>query len=207
LRDMALVRRILGGDKAAGEGFVAEHYARIYRLLRHLAGDVENVEDLTQQTLVKAWQALGTFRGESSLATWLHRIAYHEYTHWLRAHREHASLTEAADVPDPHAAHALEAVLVRRALAQLSPEHRATFILYHVQGLSVSEVAIVLDLPRGTVKSRLFIARQRLRELLEDAADASFRERPRAEVTAAVTKSKGRALHEMPMAPSRYETL
>jgi RNA polymerase sigma-70 factor (ECF subfamily) len=179
---MALVRRILGGDKAAGERFIAEHYFRIYRLLRHLTGGVENVEDLTQQTFVKAWQALGTFRGESSLATWLYRIAYHEYTHWLRARREHASLTDAADVPDQHAAHALEAVLVRRALAQLSPEHRATFILYHVQGLSVSEVAAVLEVPRGTVKSRLFIARQRLRELLRDPVAVPWMGDDRAQV-------------------------
>jgi RNA polymerase sigma-70 factor (ECF subfamily) len=167
LRDMALVRQILGGDTAAGERLIAEQYPRIYRLLHHLTGSVEVVEDLTQQTFVKAWQALGTFRGGSSLATWLHRIAYHEYTHWLRARRDHASLEDAAGVPDPHAADALEAVFLRRALAQLSPEHRATFILYHVQGLSVSEVAAVLEVPAGTVKSRLFIARQRLRELLQ----------------------------------------
>ncbi len=168
VRDDALVKRILGGDRTAGEQFVTEHYPRIYRLLRHLTGRVEDAEDLTQQTFVKAWQALGTFKGESSLATWLHRIAYHEYTHYLRSRRDHAPLDDAADVPDDHAARELEAVLVRRALAQLSSEHRETFLLYHVQGLSVPEVAAVLDVPAGTVKSRLFTARQRLREMLSE---------------------------------------
>jgi RNA polymerase sigma-70 factor, ECF subfamily len=182
LRDMALVRRILGGDRAAGERLIAEHYARIHRLLRHLTDSSESVDDLTQQTFLKAWQALAAFRGESSLATWLHGIAYHEYTHWLRARRDHASLEDAADVPDSHAADALEAVFLRRALAQLSPEHRATFILYHVQGLSVPEVAAVLEVPQGTVKSRLSIARQRLRELLRDSVVIPWTGSDRAQV-------------------------
>src|SRR5215212_4157445 len=73
--DQALVRRILGGDRAAGERWVTAEYPRIYRLLRHLTGAVETAEDLTQQTFLKAWQALATFRGEASLRTWLHRIA------------------------------------------------------------------------------------------------------------------------------------
>jgi RNA polymerase sigma-70 factor (ECF subfamily) len=167
MRDSWLVKKILGGDKAAGERLVTEHYPRIYRLLRHLTGSIDNAEDLTQQTFVKAWQALAAFRGEASLATWLHRIAYHEYTHWLRARREHSPLDDAAAVADEGAAQELEAILLRSVLAQLSREHHETFLLYHVQGLSVREVAAVLEVPAGTVKSRLFIARQRLRELLQ----------------------------------------
>jgi RNA polymerase sigma-70 factor (ECF subfamily) len=176
LRDRALVQRILSGDRAAGERFVTEHYSRIYRLLRHLTGRVEAAEDLTQQTFVKAWEAMARFQGESSLATWLHSIAYHEYTHWLRSQREHVPLDSALNVPDDRAAHELEAVLVRGALAQLSPEHRETFLLYHVQGLSVPEVAAVLSVPAGTVKSRLFTARQRLRELLGESQEVNHHE-------------------------------
>jgi RNA polymerase sigma-70 factor (ECF subfamily) len=166
LGDSVLVRQILDGDAAAGERWVADHYPRICRLLRHLTGSVDTAEDLAQQAFLKAWQALATFKGESSVATWLHRIAYREYTHWLRARREHTSLEDAADVADERAADALESVLVRQALVELSPEHRETFLLYNVQGLSVPEVAAVLDVPAGTVKSRLFTARQRLREML-----------------------------------------
>lgn len=173
--DGATVRRILKGDRAAGERLVTEEYPRIYRLLRHLTGTVEVAEDLTQQTFLKAWQALASFRGEASLSTWLHRIAYHEYTHWLRARRDHAPLEEAGEVPDPRAAGGLEAVLLRGALAQLSSEHRETFLLYHVQGLSVPETAGVLGVPPGTVKSRLYHARQRLRELLAEHVSESER--------------------------------
>ena len=86
--------------REAGEKLVTEHYPRIYRLLRHLTASIDNAEDLTQQTFVKAWQALATFRGEASLATWLHCIAYHEYTHWLRARREQSPLDDAVGVAD-----------------------------------------------------------------------------------------------------------
>lgn len=168
MSDGATVRRILNGDRAAGERLVAEQYPRIYRLLRHLTGAVEVAEDLTQQTFLRAWQALASFRGEASLGTWLHRIAYHEYTHWLRARRDHAPLEAAGEVPDQQAASRLEAVLLRGALDRLSPEHREAFLLYHVQGLSVTEVPLVVEAPPGTVKSRLFHARQRLRELLAE---------------------------------------
>jgi RNA polymerase sigma-70 factor (ECF subfamily) len=166
--DGATVQQILNGDQVAGERVVTEQYPRIYRLLRHLTGAVEVAEDLTQQTFLKAWQALASFRGEASLGTWLHRIAYHEYTHWLRARREHAPLEEAGDLPDRQAERGLEALLLQDALDRLSPEHREAFLLYHVQGLSVPEVAAVMEVPPGTVKSRLFHARQRLRELLAE---------------------------------------
>jgi RNA polymerase sigma-70 factor (ECF subfamily) len=172
VRDAVWVRRILAGDKAAGDRFVTAHYPRIYRMLRYLTDDAEAAEDLSQQTFVKAWQALDTFRNRSLLVTWLHRIAYHEYTHWLRSRREHAPLEAALDVPAPQPATEWATLLLPRALARLSDEHRETFLLYHVQELSVSEVATVLNLPEGTVKSRLFAARQHLRALLQEPAKA-----------------------------------
>jgi RNA polymerase sigma-70 factor (ECF subfamily) len=168
MSDWRLARRILAGDRAAGERWVREQYPRIFRMLRRLTGAAEAAEDLTQQAFLKAWQNLAAYRGEASLATWLSRIAYHEYTHWLRGRREHTPLDEAADLRDRRAEPSLEALLLREALAQLSPEHRVAFLLYHIQGLSVGEAALVLEVPPGTVKSRLFHARQRLRELLSE---------------------------------------
>ena len=172
MRESWLIRRIVHGDKRAGEEFVAVHYPLIFRLLRYLTGRPDIAEDLTQQTFVRAWQALPNFRHQSSLATWLHRIAYHEYTHWLRDRREHVSLEAAADIAAPANCHEWEALVLPRALARLTPEHREAFLLYHVQELSIGEVAAILEVPAGTVKSRLFAARQNLRELLE--ADAAL---------------------------------
>jgi RNA polymerase sigma-70 factor, ECF subfamily len=164
--DHQLVERILSGDGAAGERLVADHYPRLYRWLCHLTGSKETARDLVQQVFLNAWQALSSYRGQASLKTWLHRIAYREYTHWLRTRQQHASLDDATGVIDVHSERQWEAMLLREALSRLSPEHRETFLLYHVQGLSVPEVAVVLDVPTGTVKSRLFTARRRLRERL-----------------------------------------
>ena len=167
-RDKWLVQRILNGDKAAGEQFVVEHYEAIFRFLRNLTGSKEDAEDLTQQTFLRAWEALSSFRGDSSLSTWLHSIAYREYTHWLRSRREFVPLDEIIDMPDEQANQNLEAVLLRWAIYRLDPEHREVFVLYYVQGFSVSEIAKIIGVPAGTVKSRLFFARQKLRELLSD---------------------------------------
>jgi RNA polymerase sigma-70 factor (ECF subfamily) len=167
-KDKWLVQRILSGDKAAGEQFVIEHYEAIFRFLRNLTGSKEDAEDLTQQTFLRAWEALPSFRGDSSLSTWLHSIAYREYTHWLRSRREFVPLDEIVDMPDEQANQNLEAVLLRWAIYRLDPEHREVFVLYYVQGFSVNEIAKIIGVPAGTVKSRLFFARQKLKELLSD---------------------------------------
>lgn len=170
MREKSWIRQILQGDRNAGENLVEQHYTRIFRLLLYLTGNPETAEDLTQQTFVKAWQGLPAFRREAKISTWLHRIAYHEYTHWLRARRDHAPLEEAAHLPAPSAAPLGqwdEELPV--ALAKLPEEQRNAFLLFYVQELSVGEVAAILEVPKGTVKSRLHVARQRLRELLHDS--------------------------------------
>ncbi len=169
MRDGIWVKRILAGDKSAGTRFVTENYPRIYRLLRHLSGNPETAKDLTQQTFTAAWQGLATYKGEATLATWLHHIAYHEFTHWLRARRDHVSLDDAADVADIRGAPNLEMIGLPGALNTLPSDLRVTFCLYYLQELSISEVATVLEIPDGTVKSRLSAARGRLREILGEA--------------------------------------
>lgn len=166
MRDTAWIKLIVSGDRAAGEQFVSRHYPIIYRMLRHLTNRADVAEDLTQQTFVEAWKALASYRGKSSLSTWLHSIAYHQYTHWLRARHDHAPLEEADRVAAPQDDTLWGSIVLPRALAQLSAELRETFLLYHIQELSVPEIALVLEIPRGTVKSRLFVARQRLRDML-----------------------------------------
>jgi RNA polymerase sigma-70 factor (ECF subfamily) len=181
MKDSAWVQKILSGDRMAGERFVNEHYPRIYRLLRHLTGDVETAEDLTQQTFVKAWKSLASFQNKSLLLTWLHRIAYHEYIHWLRDRKRHSSLDLFHNLPAPQTEPEWEALDLPGALAQLTPELRVTFLLYYVQELSVAEVASALELPQGTIKSRLSTARLRLRELLQETLARNDRSHETAE--------------------------
>lgn len=169
MHDTALVRKIIGGDRAAGERLVSTHYARIFRLLRGLTGNADNAQDLTQQTFARAWNALSSYQGRASLATWLHKIAYHEYTNWLRSRRDEATLDDAANIEDLREARGLDSILVSRALIRLPLEQREPFVLYYMQEFSVNEIAEITEVPVGTVKSRLFAARKRMRELLQAA--------------------------------------
>ncbi len=185
--DRAWVRLLLSNDRDAGERFVTAYYPRIERMLRYLTSSADIAHDLTQQTFVKAWQALPGFRNESGLGTWLHRIAYHEYTHWLRSRRDHAPLEAAEHIPGPSIDNDWGMALLPNALAQLTDDLRETFLLHYVQELSVQEVADVLAVPKGTVKSRLFTARAKLREILQAAeqeAQAQMAETPRYEIPA-----------------------
>ena len=160
---------LIHGEKAAGDRFVVEHYARIYRLLRHLTGHTQAAEDLTQTTFIKAWQALPRFQRKAQLATWLHKIAYHEYAHWLRAKRDHAALDAYIEMPTPQPDSDFENFVLPSALSCLSEEQRSVFVLYYLQELNTREIAEVLDIPAGTVKSRLFTARQNLRDVLTES--------------------------------------
>ena len=176
VRDLRMVRAVLNGDKERAERWVTRQYPRVYRMLRYLSGCADVAEDLTQQAFVQAWQALPTFRGEAKLDTWLHRIAYHQYTHWLRDRRVTRPLSEASDIEDTRNADGLTTIMVSRALATLSDELREAFLLFYARQMSVKEVAAVLEAPVGTVKSRLFAARKALREKLSEGPVAKSAE-------------------------------
>jgi len=169
LLDMRRVRAMLTGDRRAAERWVVGEYPTVYRMLRSLTGTAEAAEDLTQQTFVAAWQSLGSYRGEATLRTWLLRIAYHQYTHWLRQKRESVPLDEAGHLDDPTCADGLATVMLQRALESLPDEMRETFLLFYVQEMSIKEISRLMDVPAGTVKSRLFAARKALRPLLTES--------------------------------------
>ena len=169
MNDFAIAKRILRGDKAAGEQFVALQYPRVFRFLRCLTSSPDIADDLTQQTFAQAWRSLDSYQGKSSLATWLHKIAYHEYAHWLRSKRDCLPIESALNVADLRDASGLDSILISRAVSLLTAELRETFTLYYLQEFSIAEVGELLEIPAGTVKSRLFVARQRMRELIASA--------------------------------------
>ncbi len=147
-------------------------HAPIFRWMRYLCASEDAAQELTQETFVEALQAIARYEGRATLSTWVHRIAYYRYTHWLRDRRRdirwRAPLDEAERCADPEGGIQLESLCLRQALAKLSEDHRDTFVLHYVQQLDVPEVAEVLGIPAGTVQSRLFHARRRLRDLLRD---------------------------------------
>jgi len=179
--DQVLIERCRNGDVAAFEPLVAKYRDRAWRLAFNVLHDREEAWDAAQDAFIRAWQALPSFRGQSAFYTWLFRIVMNVATDRARqrAARGRAFGTERvpeedwdrlmADQgagPDVAARRAEERERITRALTALSEQHRAIIMLSDLEGLSYREIAEVLDIPMGTVMSRLHNARKRLRDVL-----------------------------------------
>lgn len=180
-----LVRRARGGDLDAYDGLVRRYQERIYATIYHMTSNHEDANDLAQESFIKAFQALKTFKGGSSFYTWLYRIAVNKTINFLkqRKNRNHMSLNDldfnAEHDPDlvalisdktPRRAADLTELQekLNAAMLKLSEPHRLVVVLHDVQGLSHDEIAKVMDCNIGTVRSRLFYARQQLQGFLSD---------------------------------------
>jgi len=173
--DLELARRCREGDAAAFETLYRAHAGRLFGLLTRMTGSAHDAEDLLQDVFVHAHRKLASFRGESSLGTWLYRLAVNQCLDHLRGKqsrmaRATASLDE-DEAPEPAApAPALPAPIARidleRAIAQLPAGCRAAFVLHDVEGLDHREVGAALGISEGTSKSQVHKARMKLRVLL-----------------------------------------
>ncbi|HEX8834918.1 MAG TPA: sigma-70 family RNA polymerase sigma factor [Abditibacteriaceae bacterium] len=168
-----LARRIGQGDRRAYEEFVDAFGARVHSLVRHYIADATDAEDVTQEIFIDLFRCAGTFRGESSLSTWVYRVAFnHCMKHLKRGLPASESLEESHEVadasPDPQqwAARRELSNQVQQAVGTLSPLHRDVVILHEMHGLTYGECALVLGIPIGTVKSRLSNAFRTLRASL-----------------------------------------
>jgi RNA polymerase sigma-70 factor, ECF subfamily len=173
--DLELVHRHLRGDAAAFALIVARHRNRVYAVALRVCGRPEDALDVTQDVFISAMRKLASFRGDAMLSTWLHRLAVNAAVDLARrrGRREHAPLEDASDAadqapgPEEHAIAAHRASEVQRALLRLSPEFRAVIVLHELHDLDYRGVADTLDLPLGTVKSRIHRARIELARLLK----------------------------------------
>ena len=156
------------GDTAAFERVYQEHLPRVYNLARRMAGP-DAAEELTQDVFVRVWQKLALFRGESSFATWLHRLAVNviiERFRTLGAMRDRflpdgeAVLDIAPALPTSHYDLGMD---LQAAIEELPPGARTVFVLHDVEGYRHEEIAGMLDISTGTSKSQLHRARQTLR--------------------------------------------
>jgi len=186
LSERFLVWRLRRGDREAYRELVSRHHQGVYGYLRRLGAEASLAEDLTQETYAKAWRRIGTLRQSSSLRSWLLTIARNEFLQWVRVERpEVRPLDEAPEEADdgPGVERGLELSERDRALRQavggLQPDLQETVALHYFQDLSFREVAVVLGVPPGTVKSRINRALRSLRTLLESTE--ADHERPRAE--------------------------
>ncbi|GHU32915.1 RNA polymerase sigma factor [Betaproteobacteria bacterium] len=190
--DQALVERAQKGDKQAFEQLVGKYQRKLGRLLSRFIHDHAEVEDVSQETFIKAYRALPTFRGESAFYTWLYRIGINTVkNHMLAKGRRAPTSTdfnadEAESFEDAENLHDIntpERLLqskqigqtVNAAMDALPEELRNAIVLREIDGLSYEEIAVEMNCPIGTVRSRIFRAREtiaeKLRPLLDTAPD------------------------------------
>ena len=169
--DAELLARARGGDVGAFEEVIRRNYGMLFSVARGICGRDADAEDAVQETFVRAWRALATFRGDSQVSTWLYRIATNTSLSLVTRRKEGVS-SDVPDRPDPTSSpdgtvEGMERVaVVQRALADLSEDARAAFVLRDVQGLPYEEIAETLDVSLSAVKSRIFRARQAVADAL-----------------------------------------
>lgn len=161
---------------AAITSFVAEHYDRLLRLARLVCRDASDAADAVQVGLEQAWRRRSTLRDDALLRPWLDRIVVREATRiskrrqsWLARMFTPRSEVSWIEPPDPHGSEPSTFLALRTAFQHLPPEHRAVVALHLHLGYTVAETATMVGAPHETVRSRLRLARQRLRRELEES--------------------------------------
>jgi RNA polymerase sigma-70 factor (ECF subfamily) len=166
------VRAAQAGDPSAFRALYDAHVGRVHALCLRLAGDGALAEELTQDVFVRAWDQLGTFRGESTFSTWLHRVAVNEVmgrfrSRGRRGRHESAEDLELLDPPPGSGAEAGRSMDLDQAIAGLPDGARRVFVLHDVEGYQHEEIAQMTGIAAGTSKAQLHRARRLLRERLE----------------------------------------
>jgi RNA polymerase sigma-70 factor (ECF subfamily) len=185
IEDLELVRCAQKGDVVAYDELIRRYQERIYATVYHMTSNHEDANDLAQETFIKGFTALKSFKGDSSFYTWVYRIAVNKTINFLkqRKNRTHMSLNDLdfSAENDPDLVALISDKTPRRdaglaelqeklnaAMQKLSPVHRMVVTLHDVQGLSHEEIGKIIECNIGTVRSRLFYARQQLQAYLSD---------------------------------------
>lgn len=190
--DQQLVERAQRGDKRAFDLLVSKYQRKLARLLSRFIRDSTEVEDVTQEAFIKAYRALPTFRGDSAFYTWLYRIGINTAKNYLVAMGRRAPTTTTIDseeaegfedgdqlrdlnTPEDELASKQVAETVNQTLGELPEELRTAITLREIEGLSYEDIANIMSCPIGTVRSRIFRAREaiagKLRPLLGTRQD------------------------------------
>lgn len=170
--ERALIGRVLGGDRVAARELYERHAPRVYRVVYRMVGDEELAREYTQDTFVKAFQKLDSFRQESALSTWLHAIALSMVRSGLRRvtrlRTREVALEHAVEMAGPGSRNGDPDLRDRLAseLEALPEKFRTVVVLHDIEGYTHQEIAGMTGVPEGTCKTRLMYARARLREAL-----------------------------------------
>jgi RNA polymerase sigma-70 factor (ECF subfamily) len=188
--DQAIVERVQRGDKRAFDLLVTKYQRKIFRLLSRLIRDPGEIEDVAQEAFIKAYRALPNFRGESAFYTWLYRIAINTAKNHLVAQGRRAPTSTETEVEDAENfddadglrdVNTPDAVMmsrqvgdaVNRAIDRLPEDLRTAIVLRELEGLSYEEIAESMNCPIGTVRSRIFRAREAIANELRPLLDTS----------------------------------
>lgn len=185
--DQQLVQRVQKGDKAAFDLLVLKYQHRVLKLVGRFVNDAAEAEDVAQEAFLKAYRALPAFRGESAFYTWLYRIAINTAKNTLVSNRrrpvdfdldlqdpdqyERQARLKESDTPEGVLLTEEIRVVVERALEQLPEDLRTAIVLRELEGLSYEEIAEAMDCPVGTVRSRIFRAREAIDKKLKPLLD------------------------------------
>jgi RNA polymerase sigma-70 factor (ECF subfamily) len=185
--DLELVRRAQRGERGAFDLLVLRYQHKVVKLVARLLRDRTEAEDVAQEAFVKAYRALGSFRGDSAFYTWLYRIAVNTARNTLASRQRRplqyeAGLSESeqsavesrmqhTDTPEANALSDEIQEAVNRTIGELPEDLRTAIILREVEGLSYEEIAAAMDCPVGTVRSRIFRARDAIDRILKPLID------------------------------------
>ena len=179
--DKQLVRRWQAGERQAFEEFVDTYGARVHRLVRRYVVNPSDAEDVTQEVFCDLHRSIGSFAGQSALSTWVYRVTVNHCLRHIERRKgdnlplDEQTLPDADWHSDPQRAYSKQELSdqLQNALHQLSPGHANVVVLCELHGLSYQECAQILHIPVGTVKSRMFTAFRRLRDLLSGYVEGS----------------------------------
>ncbi len=173
--EQRLIQQVLAGDPAAERALYEAHVDRVYRLAYRMAGDGDLAQDFTQETFIRAFDRLSTFRGEAAFSTWLTSIATSVALNGLRKVKRSRERETELNEGIHHAAGQKRAdpdlkVRMRQAIDNLADGYRTVFLMHDVEGYTHEEIGSALGIQPGTSKAQLFRARARLRQALADFA-------------------------------------
>lgn len=171
--DAAYLARLRAGEEAAFERMVGEHIDRLYAYALRMLGNIAEAADAVQEAFLDAHRALSTFRGESRLTTWLHRIVHRRCLAAIRKRRGHSDVDELAAVLGDDKADATKPlendemeVMIKESLGVLPPAQKEALTLFYYSNMSYEEIAGVMDLPLGTVRTHIHRGKAAMRQIL-----------------------------------------
>ena len=174
MNELLLISRARGGDREAFGELVEQYRDNVYRLAYRMCGNAYDADEAAQEAFVAAWRALPNFRGDAKFSTWLYRLTTNAAIDVMRREKRHQTvgdgemmeLADDADSPQETVERTEQQETVQKALSTLSEEYREVLLLRYMEELDYAEIAEVLQLPSGTVKSRINRAKAALKTAL-----------------------------------------